>query len=218
VLLPFLTFGIFAALLLGLEMNHRGGYISSRHALVPAAMLSLLAGPGFFTIAEWIVVLRRRMGFGPLRRATVAVCLASGILLAVLPALFSIPHEGKSIYREAARCAPKGAGKYWLSHEMILAYHAGCPIQQLRQRGDDSCLLHPRHMRSAQSLLARAQRNAHRVTYVAVPEIVLLEEVEIPISDLLRSHDRFEHVEEVSEGQTDIHVFRLLPDPSSPDR
>ncbi len=212
VLMPVVIFStllIWVLLLLGLEINLQAGYISTRHALGPAALLAILAGPGVYTIAQWIVHLRLRLGFRPLQGATILICAALAGVLAALASLTSIAHEGKSGFRQVAQEADADPKAYWLSFEVLLAYYGGCPVEQLRQIGQDSCKLHPEHMVSVEALLARAESNRHPVRFFAVPQVLPADGQAIPIGRMLGDDPRFELVSQRTVGEQIVCVFEF---------
>lgn len=203
--------GVWMAMLTGLELNTPAGYISSRHALMPAAALSLLAGPGLETLIQWTLLLRKRLGCRQLARATRIVFVLIAIALALIEPSLEIPHEGKAPLRQVAGRVPAEPRDYWLSHEAAIAYYAGAGPVQFQQPSRDHWQLRDENLQSAQAVWDRAQGNVHPVTFVAVPRWWKHGEKTIRIARQLRADPRFEFIAQAGEGRHGVAVFRIRP-------
>jgi len=152
---------VMVPLLTALELRQAPGeadYVSSRHALLAATLLTPAAGAGLLVLAGWLLAFARRVGIREIPPLAAAIWLAvfGGVLAArATPVL----HEGKGAYARAGAYVRDrfGPGRLVLASDSRAAFYAGAPERQFAAGTNVSFELRPQDVASVDALLARVR-------------------------------------------------------------
>ncbi|MGC9454971.1 MAG: glycosyltransferase family 39 protein [Phycisphaerae bacterium] len=211
-----LAVGVMIPLLTALEARrgYDGGYVSSRHMLLPAMLLAPAAGAGLLTLTGWAVVLTRRLGGKARPGLAVLLCItAAGVAMAA--EMDWTLHKGKAPFRAAGRAVrfALGDGARGLTSQRRVAFYAGSPSVQFRRDTAGRFRIRRRDLASADSVLRRAE-HAGGVSYMAVDRSLLESSGHAEIVAELREDPRFYQLGVFGVGEAgEVHVFVLLPNP-----
>jgi len=161
------AFAMFAAsvvmvpLLVGLELNRGPGYLSSRHALMPAMLLAPAAGAGVLILAQWSLLLAGRLKMRRLPNLAVGLWLLAAMTGSAVKATPTL-HRDKGSYRRAGVELTRrfGRGNYVLSCDSRTAFFAGAPAEQFQNHAEMPYQLKAEDLASVDALLARARAGA----------------------------------------------------------
>ncbi|MFP4356073.1 MAG: hypothetical protein ACLFUJ_13200 [Phycisphaerae bacterium] len=152
--------GAMLAVVTALEAGQGGArYVSSRHLLIPAAVLAPLAGLGVFTCVQWTLVIHRRWKIPHWPPGAWGIWVGLSVAAALVFA-FPVLHENKGPARtlglELRDKLPRDY--YWIGAEPWTPFFAGAPMEQFRNHQT-----HPWRIRfdrpvSVDSLLSHARQ------------------------------------------------------------
>lgn len=175
---------VMVPLLTALELRQAPGeanYVSSRHALLAATLLTPAAGAGLLVLAGWLLEFARRVGIRRIPPLAVAIWL--GVFGGVL-AVRAVPvlHEGKGAYARAGRHIRQrfGCGHLVLASDSRAAFYAAAPERQFAAWTGVSFELRPQDVASAEALLARIRAPGGRQYRFVVVDSDLLAEAGPP--------------------------------------
>jgi hypothetical protein len=215
----FVPLGVLFPLLVALEYNlgsPEQGYISSRHMLLPALMLSPLAGAGVAILVQWSLHLGRRAGL--VERPRLAwTCWTLGIACVLAVEAFPVLHEGKRCHVRAGRTVLRqfGPGRRVLAPSSWVPFYAQATPRQFRQVDGLAAYITAEHLRDLDRLAQLIRRGQPRNdSFVAVTQS-LLEDTDRPDETLrqLRTHPNLTPLGAFPSPDEKVWLFRWQSDP-----
>lgn len=209
-----LALGVMIPLLTAIEVRRGsgGGYVSSRHMLLPALLVAPAAGAGLLTLTGWAIVLTRRLGGKARPQLAVLLCIAAAGIAMSAEMDWAL-HKGKAPFRAAGKAVrfALGDGARGLTSQRRVALYAGSPSVQFRRDTAGRFRIRRRDLASADSMLRRAG-HAGGISYVAVDRSLLESSGHAEIVAELREDPRFYQLGVFGVGESsEVHVFVLLP-------
>ncbi len=205
-------------LLVALEFN-RGDdasrYISTRHALMHAMLLVPAAGAGVMILAEWTVIIGRRLKLKarPQLSLAVWVLIAAG---AVRGMSRCVLHKGKEPYRQAGKELRErfGPGHYILGPDIRFAFFAGAPEEQFASAVVMPPSLRAQDTASAENLLSKAftEIDGRRYSFLGVTSRPPDQGANVELIGQLLANKRLEEIGQYPIGRAKkLWVFRIIP-------
>ncbi|MCK4276955.1 MAG: hypothetical protein KAX78_10605, partial [Phycisphaerae bacterium] len=205
-------------LLVILEFNlgdDESRYISTRHALMHAMLLAPAAGAGVMILAEWTVIIGRRLKLKARPRLSLAVWVliaASG----VLGTSRCVLHKGKGAYRQAGKQLRErfGPGHYILGPDSRFAFFAGAPGEQFAPAAVMPPSLRVQDTACAENLLTKAftEIGGRRYSFLGVTCRMPDQGANVELIEPLVANKRLEGIGQYSIGRAKkLWVFRIIP-------
>jgi hypothetical protein len=206
----FAPLAVLFPLLVGLEYNLGSpddGYISSRHMLLPALLLSPLAGAAVAIFVQWSLHLGQRAGLK--ERPRLAWTCWTLVMTCVLTVeAFPVLHEGKGCHIHAGKTIVHqfGPGQCVLANNAWVPFFAEAERQQFVQVGGSTAVLRARHLADRDTLRRYVHRNClgHR-PIIAVSY------------NLLESTDKPEQTLAALRSNPDLVLLGVFPSAASED-
>ena len=205
---------VFVIMLTAMEFHLGPKYISSRHALLGAMMMTPTAGAGLITLVEWTMLAVRKLRIKPMPSVALA-CWLLGVMAFMMIRALPVLHEGKACYRAAGLAVRNkyGEGKFILAYDGRVLFFAGAPAEQFHFNSKMPYHLKPADTASADALFARAVGDGERrYDFVAVGKRLAVRFGQPNVLDRLRADPRFQTVGGFLSGDEhneEVWVFRI---------
>jgi len=199
-----------------LEFQHGPAYVSNRHMLMAAMLLSPAAGAGVVILAEWMLVIAGALGIRKIPSLALGLCLL--FVLGPMAAFTGrrVMHKGKGAYREAGLFIHRryGPGELMLAPEGTVALYAGAPAEQSIVDSKVHLGLHPRNLWSMAHLRRCLRRSRPRTyAFLVVSNGMVDFKPNRDTFEKMLHDDAFEQVAvcDSSDPRHVVYVFRLNP-------
>jgi len=152
-----------------LEYKQPGRYISSRHMLIPAFLLTPLAGAAVVTLAQWTLCLADTLRLRRIPRLAIGGWVAALVIVMSFDAL-PILHKGKGCYRQAGLAIRRrfGSGALVLTDDSRVALFAAAPGEQFLRSTVMPSALHPGDAPSFETFLRQVNRTCRAGGYAVI--------------------------------------------------
>lgn len=213
VIAMFSVAAVILPLLVALVCQKGVGYLSTRHAMMPAIMLIPAAGVGFLICVAWTLKLFDVLRWKRQTSLAVGGWLIAAVIVSAIRALPEL-HDSKGCYRQAGITLNEqfGSGNYVLTGDSWVKFFADAPPQQFVSPTKFPYTLHPEDLASPNCVIARASAASPRPELVAITAYMVADK-NCPNKDIVRqliADRRFEFIgEHVHNDKHRVWLFRI---------